>query len=159
MMGANMSSSSYIDTSNTSLLPPDQSSINMSGVRGQQSRSTVSKLASYSLQGGYDKWVTLPGHNKRQGSSDQWTVFVSQHVDTELDLSHSYLGHNTGRPVILDMGLTMSKSSRAGWSKHWDLVSAGGGVGAVTPSKCFGNVSFSSLSQTSCGDMDHDQVQ
>lgn len=153
MLGSNNLSSSYID--NSSIMLHEHSAANYTS---STSRPRTSKIASYSLQGGYDKWVSLPGQNKKP--SDQWTVFVSQHVDTELDLANSYLSRGGGRNMMLDMGLTMGKASRAGWGRQWDLVTAGDGVGQLsgTAGKCFGNVSLSRLEQTTCGDMDRDQV-
>ena len=58
MLGTGNVSSSYADTS--SMVIQEQSSINMSST-AISSRPRTSKLASYSLQGGYDKWVSLPG--------------------------------------------------------------------------------------------------
>ena len=117
MISAN-NSGSYMESSSHL---QDQS-INISAPFG---RPKTAKLASYTLQGGYDKFVTLPGLEGK--TSDQHTVFVPQHVDTELTLGTSLLGGKV-KGVLGDMGLKMGKTSRAGWGVGWDLVSAGQGV-------------------------------
>ena len=148
VLGGNMSSS-YLDTSSIII----QEQANMSAAAA---RPRTSKLASYSLQGGYDKWVSLPGGARRP--SDQLTVFVPQHLDTELDLAHSFLGRagRGARTVVADAGLVAGKSSRAGWGRGWSLVGvAEGGAGA---GRCLGSVTFSSLGNTTAGELDPAQA-
>ena len=147
MLGTSNMSSSYMDTS--AMVIHDQSTVNMSSA-ATSSRPRTSKLASYSLHGGYDKWVSLPGQSRKP--SDQMTVFVPQHVDTELSLEHSVLGR-APRFTAADMGLTINKSSRAGWGRHWSLVSVG------DTGRVLGNVTFSGLEQSTAGDMDSSQVE
>ena len=111
-------STSYMDRS--SILPDHSMSLTMT-----VSRQRTAKLASYSLQGGYDKFVTLPGLQGR--ATDQHTVFLPQHVDTELNFATSFLGGRV-RGLVGDMGLQVGKSSRVGWGTRWDIVSVGQGV-------------------------------
>ena len=85
------------------------------------------------------------------------TVFVPQHVDTELDLEHSLLGR-AGRFTLADMGQRVNKSSRAGWGRHWDLVSVGD-TRLASGGRVLGSVTFSSLQQSTAGDMDPAQVE
>ena len=94
-------SNSYMDSS--SILPDQSMSMTM-----PVSRPRVAKLASYSLQGGY-------------------TVFLPQHLYTELSLATSFLGGRVRGPVG-HMGLQAWKSSRVGWGTGWDLASVGRGI-------------------------------
>ena len=143
MLGTSNLSASYVDTSRLA----DTSSANASL---SVTRSRTGKIPSYSLQGGYDKWVSLPSQGKK--SSDQFTVFIPQHLDTELNLSNSFLSSQISLPLA-DLGLMMGKSSRAGWGRGWSLVSAQEG------GKCLGSVTMSRLDQTSCGPMDSAQAR
>ena len=152
MLGTSNMSSSYIDTS--AMVIQDHATNNMSSAV-TSSRPRTSKLASYSLHGGYDKWVSLPGQTRKP--SDQMTVFVPQHVDTELNLEHSVLGR-APRFAMADMGLTINKSSRAGWGRNWDLVSVGD-TRTAFGGRVLGNVTFSGLEQSTAGDMDSSQVE
>ncbi len=150
--GTGNMSSSFTDTS--AIVIQDQATIKVSSA-ATSLRPRTSKLASYSLHGGYDKWVSLPGQSRKP--SDQMTVFVPQHVDTELSLEHSVLG----RPpqfTMADIGLTINKGSRAGWSRNWDLVSVGD-TRLASGGRVLGNVTFSGLEQSTTGDMGSSQVE
>ena len=148
VLGNSNLSSSMMDTTTVSSRPTEPSSANASLSLG---RARTGKIASYSLQGGYEKWVSLPSGRAKQG--DQFTVFIPQHLDTELKLSNSYLSSARSLPLA-DLGLTMGKRTRAGWGRGWSLVSAGEGAGGV-----LGSVSVTRLGQTSCGEMDPAQVR
>ena len=57
----------------------------------------------------------------------------------------------------MDLGLTLTMS----WGRHWHMGSISDGVAqsaVAIGGRCLGNVSFSSLLQTTCGDMDTAQV-
>ena len=133
--------------------PTEQSSANVSLSRAGRART--GKLASYSLQGGYEKWVSLPSGNKKP-TDHQFTVFIPQHLDTELKLSNSLLGPPScpSSLPLADLGLTMGKRTRAGWGRGWSLVSVGEEAGGV-----LGSVSVRRLGQTSCGEMEPAQVR
>ena len=85
----------------------------------------IAKLANYSLQVGYDKFVTLTTMESRAAA--QHTVLLPQHVDIELGLVTKLLGGSV-RGVVGKMRLQMGKLSRERWCKWWDLVSVGVGV-------------------------------
>ena len=159
-------SNSYMDSS--SILPDQSMSMTM-----PVSRLRVAKLATYSLQGSYDKFVTLPSLEGR--ATDQHTVFVPQHVDTELSLATSFLGGRVRGPVG-DMGLQVWKSSRVGWGTGWDLVSVGRGITQeqerggksgggfvyscnIVMVGCLGSVSVTVVEQTTCVEMDRQQLE
>ena len=76
-------SSSCMDSSSILLNHSMSMTMPVSGPR-------TAKLVSYSLQGGYDRFATLPGLEGR--TTDQHSVFVLQHVDTEFNLATSFLG-------------------------------------------------------------------
>ena len=57
----------------------------------------------------------------------------------------------------MDLGLTLTM----GWGRHWHMGSISDGVAqsaVATGGRCLGNVSFSRLLQTTCGDMNTAQV-
>ena len=109
------------------------------------------QLASYSLQGGYERFVPLA----TGGSGEPGTVVVPRYQDAELPLDRSLLAGKWGR--LGDAGLVMSKAGRVGWGNCWDLVSVGAGLGDLKDS-CLGDVSFSTLTNTTCGSVDSSQV-
>ena len=151
MLGSSNLKSSFIETS---MMMQDQSTL--SNTISTNARPRTSKLASYSLQGGYDKWISLPGQARKQ--SDQMTVFVPQHVDTELDIKNSFLS-KSGRFVVMDAGLAGNKRSRVGWSNDVDILSVGDSVsGIMRPGRCLGNITMSSVNSTTCGEMDLTQI-
>ena len=117
----------------------------------ETSKGPRRQLASYSLQGGYERFVPLA----TGGAGEAGTVVVPRYQDAELPLDRSLLADKWGR--LGDAGLVMSKAGRVGWGNCWDLVTVGPGLGDLRDS-CLGDVSFSSLTNTTCGSVDSSQV-
>ena len=117
----------------------------------ETSKGPRRQLASYSLQGGYDRFVPLA----TAGAGESGTVVVPRYQDAELPLNRSLLAGKWGS--LGDAGLVMSKAGRVGWGNCWDLVTVGPGLGDSRDS-CLGDVSFSTLTNTTCGSVDSSQV-
>jgi len=117
----------------------------------ESSKGPRRQLASYSLQGGYERFVPLA----TGGAGEPGAVVVPRYQDAELPLDRSLLAGKWGR--LGDAGLVMSKAGRVGWGNCWDLVSVGPGLGDSKDS-CLGDVSFSTLINTTCGSVDSSQV-
>ena len=117
----------------------------------ETSKGPRRQLASYSLQGGYERFVPLA----TGGAGESGTVVVPRYQDAELPLDRSLLAGKWGR--LGDAGLVMGKAGRVGWGNCWDLVTVGPGLGDSRDS-CLGDVSFSTLTNTTCGPVDSSQV-
>lgn len=84
-------------------------------------RHAASKLARYTLQGGYDKYVALP----TQAAADTLKAPIApMHSGRLLPFSEAILGPERLRHLG-DAGLFMSRSFRVGWSVDWTLANVG----------------------------------
>ena len=108
-------------------------------------------LASYSLQGGYDRFVPLATSD----GSEAGAVVVPRYQHAELPLERSLLAERWGR--LADCGLARSKAARPGWGRAWHIVSVGPGLGAA--GACLGDISVSSLHNVTCGRPDSLQLE
>ena len=93
-------------------------------------RTPSKKLPRYSLQSGYDKYVSLPTSGQASNQKfNRQKVVKPHHVDTLLPLNESIMNPSNIKQLA-DYGLFMSRSFRVGWSNQWILANPGKSVKA-----------------------------
>ena len=91
-------------------------------------RHAATKLARYTLQGGYDKYVALPTQSSAADTLKPPVAPV--HSGRLLPFSEAILGSERLRHLA-DAGLFMSRSFRVGWSVDWMLANVGNSLSSA----------------------------
>ncbi len=119
------------------------------------------KTANYSLQDGYEKFVSLPNCP----TDDRPKTIVPRHIDRPLPLAASRFAGKLA--ILADNGLTASRNFRAGWTQGWAVahlgqpledhfLPTGSGAGG---GRTFGQVILESVNVSSYGRVDEEQLR
>jgi nuclear pore complex protein Nup98-Nup96 len=119
---------------------------------------TSKKMPTYSLQAGYDKFVSLPNCQ----SDDRPKTVVPRYLDRQIPMAESRFSGKLRH--LADNGLTASRSFRVGWARNWTLANAGETLEAALPTSStvqrrFGRVNVESVSVTSYGRVNEQQLR